>query len=852
MKVLQTVKSYISDIIKKKKQPKTREQLIKDVIAYSITVVVLFILAVSFKPKFAWAENPDDYDMVNPLTQTTVTDAMKDAGIDENAIVYGANPDADGSKGSAFMSGHVIDEIVNGLLEKVIGGCQVAVEFIVRLMTKAFEPTLSPLVNLEAGKNIELNTINEYAKEIKTPSQHLPASETMENSIIMGTIWTFASYFGYITAVLLALFNLFLCVFGKSQEIKDTPAGIGFKFALALLLITLSKYFMVGFINLYGDIWNEVIIKNPIVSTMSGNDLVSALMPVKQVHISDGTYALVIFGSLAVSGTVLATATVIAPLLSLIYLIILIVGFVLAFKLLSECLKLFLEIVERYFVFFILIAFFPAIASTITTNNTKKIFYAYIKMVYTQGFLLIVNSVFMAIFFTVLLMGGWTAGFLNYLAALAFLRVCQRVDAYMAQMGLNVVQTGSGLAGAIGGAGLGLLSAMRGASMLNKGRQNIGGGIRDLGIKTNNSGLAKMGSIVGASGRQIVGGGLSKEGLSQSIIRDQATHIAEGQGGNGAGRIGGIEGNNWDAVEKSMANFGMSSEQAHMARENLESAGYKASDVRSIMQNDDNASSFTLADANGNAFATTDVEGVSALDRDEFRSASAEMEAISGNAEENGASFTRGVPQGFSEAIDEYAASSGVTQDMYRETFAEEASTYGAGASLSDNSSYGESTGSGSGNSYSSSGSGSQDSGDSSGDNSGNSRTSSTNTQENNYSSSNNSSTSSSHSSTSSALSENDDYRPKRETYIPSSSRGKAGEYSATDSYVDAHGRNVTVTHDVRLKANHSELSGNKDWTSTKMVLDGKKQSVFVRTTKNGKVVKNTPQSPNSGRRSRK
>ena len=170
------------------------------------------------------------------------------------------------------------------------------------------------------------------------------------------------------------------------------------------------------------------------------------------------------------------TAGALGPLGGLLFGIFLIIGIIMMIKLLKEFFKLFLEIVERYFVFFILLAFFPVTAATISSNNTKRIFQTYLRMVYSQGFLLVINTVFMSIFFSILANGGWTAGLLNYLAAFAFLRVCQRIDAYMAQLGLNVVQTGASLFGAIGGSAMGFGSALRSLSAADRGRQNVGKG----------------------------------------------------------------------------------------------------------------------------------------------------------------------------------------------------------------------------------------------------------------------------------------------------------------------------------------------------------------------------------------
>ena len=814
--------------LKKKKQPKTKEEIIKEVLAYSLAIVVFFILAMFFRPIATYADNYG-------YTMTDNGPKIYDTYENGNHVSYEYDEielQVDSSSGgflSNFVGDHIIDPVLEGLISKAISWVNIAIEFVVKLISNCFKPSITPLVALETGTNIELeaatSTFGTGFLESSDPDGHI----TLGDSVIMGSIWKFSMYFGFATATLIALFNLMLCVFGRSQDIKDSPAGIGLKYALAILLIILSRSFMTGFINLFGDIWQNFIFDQTLLENMNGSGFASCFIPAKTIQ---GGAVLVLFSTVSVP---LLTLSATGPG-AIIALLIFIVMAIMGFKLLSEMIKLFLEIVERYFVFFILIAFFPALAATITTNNSKKIFYAYMKMVYTQGFLLIINTVFMSLFVYVLLNGGWTAGLLNYLAALAFLRVCQRIDAYMAQMGFNVVQTGAGLAGAMGGAGLGFLSAMKGMQALNKGRQNIGNGIKDLGLRTNNSGLAKAGAMFGASGRDILGGGLSNEGLSKTIIDGQAAYSAGIQNGNGAGRIGELDNSSWDAVHGSMTDFGMSDMQANQTIASLQAAGYEPSDCRSIMQNDNDAKCFSIGDSSeetgGGMFATVDGTQSDILDKAERDAVTSELAGISGsdNEKANVPSSSYDVPSGLSESMQQYNDSTGVTSQLRQDAYENESVSGRIRDSFSDSEDSARSSGSSGTSSGTNSGSSSE---------SGSNNTSSSSRQNNETSSSSTTSVSTNISTPSTSLSSSMNNSRNMDV---SRQSGVRGEYTVKQT-----DRGRVVETKVYAAANHPELRNNPKYnTISYKDTSGQTKRGYVKkkSSFNGNKVKNTPSSP--------
>ena len=489
------------------------------------------------------------------------------------------------------FSSNVVQSIVEPLLTETFTFIYSVIDAFLVILNGCFSPSLSPLVSLERGDSILLS-------EDSQADDHI----SIDQSITIKTIWRFAFAFGLITATLLALINLLICTFGRSEDIRDTPLMIGVKYFISVFMIYLSKYFMTGFINLYGDIWKNLVISGGMASDVAQSMRLDSLMPIRGYL--NGTAEIEIFG-IAVNILGGGSFTLIFRLL------VFIVGVVCVVILLKDLLKLYLEIIERYFVFFMLVAFFPIFAATLTTNNSKRVFYSYLKIVYTQGFLLIINTIFMSIFFYIAINGGWAAGILNYLAALAFLRLCQRIDSYMSQMGIGVVQTGGALANSINRSGVGLLTAMRAASMFDKGRQNTGKGIKELGARTNDPGKFAAGSVLGASLGEAIGGKLTSSSVSQTFATERSKIISASQGGLGASLSHSFAGANgdWGSVKSAMTANGMNAIAADNAITGMKAAGYEPTDISGMIQNDKGASSFSFETDNGKGGIIGTVEG---------------------------------------------------------------------------------------------------------------------------------------------------------------------------------------------------------------------------------------------------
>ena len=182
--------------------------------------------------------------------------------------------------------------------------------------------------------------------------------------------------------------------------------------------------------------------------------------------------------------------------------------------------KLLLEVVERYIVVGVLCYTSPLAYSMGGSKATIQVFKSWCRMVGSQLLLLVMNVWFLRAFNTsvaqyVINGGALSNGkgnvFLWLFCAIAFLKTAQRFDAYLASIGLNVAQTGTGM-------GMELLMAARVVT-------GIGGGFRSA------AGAFRGGS----GGAGAAGGSFADKFKGNSFVRDSVV-----QGGTRMGAGGSI------------------------------------------------------------------------------------------------------------------------------------------------------------------------------------------------------------------------------------------------------------------------------------------------------------------------
>ena len=182
--------------------------------------------------------------------------------------------------------------------------------------------------------------------------------------------------------------------------------------------------------------------------------------------------------------------------------------------------KLLLEVVERYIVVGILCYTSPLAYSMGGSKATGQVFKSWCRMVGSQLLLLVMNVWFLRAFNTSVaqyvvnggaLSNGKGNVFLWLFCAIAFLKTAQRFDAYLASIGLNVAQTGSGM-------GMELLMAARVVTGMGSGFRSAAGTFRG-----------------GSGGAGATGGSFADKFKGNSFVRDSVV-----QGGTRMGAGGSI------------------------------------------------------------------------------------------------------------------------------------------------------------------------------------------------------------------------------------------------------------------------------------------------------------------------
>ena len=182
--------------------------------------------------------------------------------------------------------------------------------------------------------------------------------------------------------------------------------------------------------------------------------------------------------------------------------------------------KLLLEVVERYVVVGILCYTSPLAYSMGGSKATNQVFKSWCRMVGSQLLLLIMNVWFLRAFNSSV--GQYVAGggaiangkgnvFLWLFCAIAFLKTAQRFDSYLAAMGLNVAQTGSGM-------GMEILLAARVITGMGSGFTRAGN------------------AFAGATGGAAAGGfmaGFANKFNGNSYVRDAVTQGGQKMGMGG-------------------------------------------------------------------------------------------------------------------------------------------------------------------------------------------------------------------------------------------------------------------------------------------------------------------------------
>lgn len=191
--------------------------------------------------------------------------------------------------------------------------------------------------------------------------------------------------------------------------------------------------------------------------------------------------------------------------------------------------KLLLEVVERYIVVGVLCYTSPLAYCMGGSKATEPVFKSWCRMVGSQLLLLVLNVWFLRGFNSavgqfIANAGATSTGqgniFLWMFCALAFLKTAQKFDSYLAAMGLNVAQTGSGM-------GMELLMSARVLT-------GLGGSVRSAGSVFHSSASAPGGATATA-----FASGFASKFKGNSYVRDAVVNGGTLMGaGGGLGFVG--------------------------------------------------------------------------------------------------------------------------------------------------------------------------------------------------------------------------------------------------------------------------------------------------------------------------
>lgn len=179
--------------------------------------------------------------------------------------------------------------------------------------------------------------------------------------------------------------------------------------------------------------------------------------------------------------------------------------------------KLILEIVERYILVGVLVYTSPLAFATLPSVTTSNIFKSWMNMVLGQLMMLVLNIWTIKMFFSIMDSDLATTEFmLWFFLSLGFLKVAQRLDSYMQQIGMSVGTTGN----ALGGAVLGLMGAQLGGSLIRGAAKGLMGGGFGGAAARGAAAAAGAGAMASVAAGGVVGttmGGAAKDGMLKSM-----------------------------------------------------------------------------------------------------------------------------------------------------------------------------------------------------------------------------------------------------------------------------------------------------------------------------------------------
>jgi len=487
--------------------------------------------------------------------------------------------------------GSVLDPIITSAQNYIENFVDIAGNAFVNEITGSLSPSFDLYYKLSNPEYYKATSI--FSIDSSDPGLPTTSAKWRLNPII-DYIFTYSQTLGYILSSILTLFFLILCMCGRAEQIRDTPLQIFGKFIVYIIFLYFSWDIIYYTISAMDNVWTNLIM---------------------HTHVED-VDATLLFKDFCINLVATTSKSGITPFLKIPAELVLTIidqaffsflSIFFVWKLFKSFLRLWIEIVERYFVLTMLLLFSPVAASTFISNSTSNILNSYIRMIFSQGFLLITNGAFMKIFVFILMHGGWTAGITNYICAMAYMKFCMKVDSYMNSMGINVAQTGGGLMDSVGGSFNTITNALRSFGMADRAVSNYGRSLMAKGAANNDKntydrGVKYSGGIT-RTPFQTTRGTSSNSQFSKAVAN--APTAVETRTGSVYRTGGTAEGLNNIANKINIASTSL--------QKTLNQSGINATDVHSVKQLNGSkqfshtaGTRFALIDENGNNLAVID------------------------------------------------------------------------------------------------------------------------------------------------------------------------------------------------------------------------------------------------------
>lgn len=315
-----------------------------------------------------------------------------------------------------------------------------------------------------------------------------------------------------IIALVVLVKNQLVVIFDEYEEILP----LGLKYIFALILCTFSKKLIEVEFTFFSGFYKSLINLDSVqdatltfVNAFGAEDGISTLIGGALIATGAGTH-------LAMAGVLLA--------------VIMISMITVSFF------KILLETSERYIVINLGMVFSPLCACCIVSKNTMKIFWAYLKTVFSQLLLMCMNIIFIRGALQCLqtaaqpqfeISPGHKAGgiIVWFIFTMGFMRAGLAMDSWMRSLGLDVVQTGGSLFDSITGAAQSMFYMGRTIGGVKGGISALGGGmgktISNMGARMNNDAIQNFGNRMQEASA-------TRNGITSAYVKAAEKNLAKG------------------------------------------------------------------------------------------------------------------------------------------------------------------------------------------------------------------------------------------------------------------------------------------------------------------------------------